>query len=93
MPDEAIHSLTPEELEALLARAEVLEERDTHLCGPIRILRLEGRIHVQETTDRGLDLLHRMDSLDAARAFLARRLEDYDRMWDGCGCKIDYLDR
>ena len=26
------------------------------------------------------------------RAFVAKRLEEYERMWDGCGVKIDYLD-
>ena len=32
--------------------------------------------------------------LDAgeARALVARRLETYDKMWDGCGCKVDYHD-
>ena len=24
--------------------------------------------------------------------FLQRRLEQYERMWDGCGCRIDYYE-
>jgi hypothetical protein len=28
--------------------------------------------------------------LEADR-FVRERLETYERMWDGCGCKIDYL--
>jgi len=27
---------------------------------------------------------------EAVRRFVADRLTAYERMWDGCGCKIDY---
>jgi 5S rRNA maturation endonuclease (ribonuclease M5) len=27
---------------------------------------------------------------DAAGQFIAERIETYERMWEGCGCKIDY---
>jgi hypothetical protein len=27
---------------------------------------------------------------DEVRRFVRERLEAYDRMWDGCGCKVDY---
>jgi hypothetical protein len=25
-----------------------------------------------------------------ARAFVQRRMEEYERMWDGCGVKVEY---
>ena len=28
--------------------------------------------------------------LEAAGRFVDNRLAAYDRMWDGCGCKVDY---
>ena len=30
--------------------------------------------------------------LEAAEEFVRRRLEIYERMWDGCGCKVNYDD-
>jgi len=34
--------------------------------------------------------VRRLGGEDEARAFIRDRLDTYDRMWDGCGCKIDY---
>ncbi len=49
-------------------------------CGPVVVEqpRPEERV-VRRTPD-----------LAAARAFVAERLATYDRMWNGCGCKVDY---
>ncbi len=30
------------------------------------------------------------EDLEAARRFVEDRMETYERMWDGCGCRIDY---
>jgi len=27
-----------------------------------------------------------------ADAFVRKRLEEYERMWDGCGVKVDYFE-
>lgn len=75
---------------AILLRAGVLREEDTTLSGPIRVLALDGGLWVQEQAPDGRRLLRRFDDRAAADAFVDRRLEIYDRMWDGCGCKIDY---
>jgi len=29
---------------------------------------------------------------EAVRAFVHARMEKYERMWDGCGCRIDYYE-
>jgi hypothetical protein len=34
--------------------------------------------------------MRRLSDADEACQFVQRRLEDYERVWDGCGCKIDY---
>ena len=32
-----------------------------------------------------------VDAREAARRFVEHRLGQYERIWDGCGCRIDYL--
>ena len=31
-----------------------------------------------------------MEVRETAERFVEDRLSDYERMWDGCGCKIEY---
>ena len=79
-----------DELTAMLEVFETARAVDTGLAGWIRILSVEGERIVQEETQEGQILLRRFGSPEAADAFVDRRLADYDRMWDGCGCKIRY---
>ncbi len=85
-----IVSLDPEDLPKLLAVAEPIRAEDTGLAGWIRIVTIEGPILVQEQTPDGVILVRKHDSREAAARFVERRLAAYERMWDGCGCKIDY---
>ena len=81
----------PEELGALLADATVEYEADTHMAGKLRVLRLgDAAVFQEEHPDEHVLLLRRMESVEAARELARDRLETYDRMWDGCGCKVDY---
>ena len=82
--------LGPAACEAILARAEIVREEATMLAGPIRVLAVDGGIQVLEEAPDGRRLLRDYPDRAAADAFVDRRLETYDRMWDGCGCKIDY---
>jgi len=82
--------LSADELTELLEDADVLREEDTCISGMIRILRLGDVTLVQEETpDREILLRIRPDRTSADE-FVDRRLETYERMWDGCGCKVDY---
>ena len=80
-----------DDLTTLLERAETIREEDTTLAGVIRVLSLDGLVLIQEETPEGEVLVRRMASTEAAYELLDRRLADYERMWDGCGCKIDYF--
>ena len=53
--------------------------------------RFDGRILVQEETPEREVLVRKLASIDAANGLVDGRLADYERMWDGCGCKIDYF--
>ena len=101
MPDDIIDrarggeivTMSGEELAELRERAELVEEKDTYLSDMIRLLRLDDLLLVQETTDKKEIIIRAMPSLDEARAFIAGRLETYERMWDGCGCSVTYFDK
>jgi hypothetical protein len=43
-----------------------------------------------EPVPGGDRVLRLFRSEDEADQFIQKRLEQFDRMWDGCGCKIDY---
>jgi hypothetical protein len=90
LEEREVLSLGPGELPRLLEVAETIRAEDTRLAGWIRILSLDGRVLVQEETPDGEVLLRRLDSPTSAGQFVQRRLADYERMWDGCGCRIDY---
>jgi hypothetical protein len=70
-------------LERLLAVAEVVREENTGVAGPLRVLVLDGAILVQEQTPQRKLLLRTRPSLEEAMEFVDRRLEIYERMWDG----------
>ncbi len=88
--ERAIIALDGEALPVLLEAADVIRADDTCVAGWIRILRINDHFAVQEQTPDGEILVRRLISREAAERFVEDRLNDYERMWDGCGCKIDY---
>lgn len=83
-------TVPPRELDELLAESELVSEVDTHINNTIRLLRMGGRLVLQETSFEGEIFLRPMHSKEAADEFIRKRLDTYDRMWDGCGCKINF---
>jgi hypothetical protein len=82
--------LSPDELAGLLEAAEFVREEDTCISGLIRIIRLRNTMLVQEETPDHKIVVRIRPTREAAEEFVSRRLETYERMWDGCGCKVDY---
>ena len=82
--------LSPDELAGLLKEAELVHQEDTCISGMIRILRLRNTVLVQEETPEREIVIRIRPTVEAAEEFVAGRLEIYERMWDGCGCKVDY---
>jgi hypothetical protein len=76
----------------LLESAAALRQENTCVSGWIRVLAFNGAILVQEETPEGHALARRMPTIEQANEFVDRRLETYERMWDGCGCTIRYFD-
>jgi len=78
------------ELNDLLSVAKVIEEKDTHISDKIRLLKLNGELLVQEKSNKNEYILRLLPNRKEADLFISERMETYDRMWDGCGCKVDY---
>lgn len=75
--------LTQEELTLLLGHAETVREENTGVSGMLRILKL-GDVHlIQEQTPDRQALLRSRPDLEAAVAFVEKRLQTCEKMWDG----------
>jgi hypothetical protein len=75
--------LAGEQLGELLEAADLIREENTGVAGPLRVIVLDGAILVQEQTPQRELLLRTRLSLEEAMKFVDRRLEIYERMWDG----------
>ncbi len=87
---ESVVELDTGDREALLAAADIVKEVSMSMSGPIRVLSLSDRLLVLEETPEGQNLVRLAASLEEAERFIADRRTAYERMWDGCGCRIDY---
>ena len=68
----------------------ILKEDNTYVCNQIRILELDKNILTLEFTLNHEVAIRRFKNRKEAEEFVNDRLETYDKMWDGCGCKVDY---
>jgi hypothetical protein len=67
-----------------------VERHPTYIAGDLLIARDdEGLLAVEEPTSR-TRVLRRLDGDAGMRRFVRERLDTYERMWDGCGCRVDY---
>ncbi len=87
---EACLKIDEKELELLLSKCKVVKEKDTLISGKLRLLNYQNNLLIQEKSNKGELLIRFMQNKAEANKFIDERLEIYDRMWDGCGCKVDY---
>jgi hypothetical protein len=71
-------------------RVTVTESHETGQAGLLLIVELEGRTAAVESPAPGRRVLRQLEGPAAVRRFVTDRLDTYERMWNGCGCKIDY---
>jgi len=82
--------INEEDLELLLSKCKIVEEKDTLISDKLRLLNYQNNLLIQEKSNKGELLIRFMQNKAEASKFIDERLEIYDRMWDGCGCKVDY---
>ena len=69
---------------------EELERHGTFVVGDLLIVRGETGLAAVEQPFRDKFVLRPLASDEEKDEFVKKRLEKYERIWDGCGCKIDY---
>jgi hypothetical protein len=84
--------LPVQELNKILSFSEIKFEQNTLISDYIRIVRIDDKVVVQEKTDKNEIALHLFNDETEAEKFVNERLEIYEKMWDGCGCKVKYYD-
>jgi hypothetical protein len=84
--------INKEELDKLLSQSQILVEKDTHISDKIRLLKLDNDLIIQEKTTKDELLIRFVKSKKEAEDLIEQRLEIYDKMWDGCGCKVNYYE-
>ena len=87
---EPILRLAPDEWSEARAFCEVVERHSTGVVGELLIISTPSGFAAIEHPNATECVVRYVANPGEVRAFVDRRLEQYARMWDGCGCKIDY---
>jgi len=82
--------INKKDLDELLSTSKIIIEKDTHISDKIRLLKFKDDLLIQEKSTKDEYLLRIIKTKKEAEEFIKQRLEIYDRMWDGCGCRVEY---
>jgi hypothetical protein len=83
--------LSAREWEELSPHFPVEERHETQLAGELLIVSSGEELVAVEAPSRDARVARLLGDKPAARAFVEKRMEEYERMWDGCGVKVDYF--
>ncbi len=92
LKDQNFLILPMENLDEILTQVSVLADKDTLMSDHIRLLDWNGVILIQEISSKNELVIRISDSIEQANKFVSERMETYERMWDGCGCKVNYYE-
>ena len=92
LENEKIVVLSEEMLGEILKDFKILEETETFFNGKIRILKFAEMLLIQEKSNKLEIIFRRAASQREADKFIKNRLNTYESMWNGCGCKINYYE-
>jgi hypothetical protein len=82
--------LSEDEWRALEPKVRVRESHDTGQGGALLVVEAPRTLAAVEIPSPGKRVIRPLAGDEEARAFVAERLDTYERMWNGCGCRIDY---
>jgi len=85
--------LSKTEWESLSPDFPEVERHNTQLAGPLLIVEVGESLAAVEQPSRDARVARLLGGPEEVRAFVEKRLEEYERMWDGCGVKIEYYER
>ena len=82
--------LTPAEWAAVADAFDEVERHDTMMAGSLVIVRTAHGLAAVEQPKANERVVRLLGDAAAARQFVTDRMAQYERMWDGCGCRVDY---
>jgi hypothetical protein len=82
--------LSVEQWTRLCAEFEEVERHATMAAGDLLLIRTVAGLAAVEQPNSDERVIRLLGGTEEARRFVGERLALYERMWDGCGCKIDY---
>jgi len=80
------------ELNELLSHSKLMIEENTYISDKIRLLKYKTDLLIQEKSTKDEYLVRVMKTEKEAKKLIKERLDIYNRMWDGCGCKVKYYE-
>lgn len=83
-------SISEEQFKSLNNSGEVIFEEDTLISHCIRLFKMYDFYIFQEKSPKGEILIRKFKYKDKAELLIKQRLGIYEKMWNGCGCRIDY---
>ena len=91
LKEKNVYQIPEYEVSELLTNYSVEQEFETGITGPIKILRTNDKEKklILEIDQKGHNFIRFVDIQDI-KEFVDERLSIYDKMWDGCGCKVFY---
>lgn len=82
--------LSEEIVQSIISKSNLLTEQDTLISRHIRLMKYKHVFIVQERSSKQEIILRKFTNFDKASKFITERMIVYEKMWDGCGCKINY---
>ncbi len=91
LSEKNVAKILNEEASELLNAYPIEKEHETGIAGPIKILKIEDESKklIVELDQKNNYFIRFVDAQDV-QEFVSERLSIYDKMWDGCGCKVFY---
>ena len=80
------------EWEALAEGFPEVERHNTQLAGALLVVRVGDGLAAVEAPSRDARVARLLGDAEAARAFVKKRMDEYERMWDGCGVRVEYYE-
>lgn len=87
---ERIVPLPAAEWERVASAFEEVEHHHTMVAGDLLVIRTGSGLAAVEQPAPGERVVRFLGDGAVARRFVEERMAQYERMWDGCGCRVEY---
>jgi hypothetical protein len=77
---------------AIASEFDEVERHDTMMAGPLVIIRLAHGLAAVEQPKPTERVVRHLSDAAAAGEFVEHRMAQYEKMWDGCGCRVRYYE-